>query len=93
MEITSIIDLHKVCERIAYNFHEHELNFYPTFEVSKDSYTNIQNEVRDISNQMIPAIPYEQTESWMSFMYMGVKRIIKPIQQPYKNSEIINSKD
>lgn len=80
MEVTSLIDIKKVVERLHYGFPEYELNFYPTFEVSRESYINIQNEVHELSMQVIPKIPYEQKDSWMSFNYMGIKCLIKPKQ-------------
>jgi hypothetical protein len=93
MRITSLAGIVQVAERLAYSSPDIELDFYPTFEVDAESWDNIQKEVGRLSAMMVPKIPYEQKEAYLSFMYCGIKCVVRPIPQPYKNSEVVNTID
>ena len=88
--ITSLSRVFQEVKKLVYSSPTLELSFSPTFEVDRETWEKIQAEAEEISLQIMPKIPYELKDSYMSFNYMGVKTFIRPIQQPYKNSEVVN---
>ena len=91
--INSLADIMNAVQRLVYQSPTLELDFCPTYEVGKQAWDNIQKDMEEISNTMSPKIPYENTGAWLSFMCNGAKCFIKPIQQPYKNSEVVKPID
>lgn len=86
----TLSDIHNVVNRLVYQSPSLELEFSPTFELSKGAFSHVQDELAKMSSFMLPKIPYENTEQWIIYNYMGVKVTIKQMPQSYKNSEIVD---
>lgn len=94
--INSLADIMNAVQRLVYQSPTLELDFCPTYEVGKQAWDNIQKDMDKLAGSFHPIverIPYENTGAWLSFMCNGAKCFIKPIQQPYKNSEVVKPID
>ena len=76
--INSLDDINHVVQKLVYASPTLELEYCITFEVGKEAWDNIQQDMDKLAMTTIPRIPYESNGAWMSFMFYGVKCFIKP---------------